>query len=54
MKSKITEINGQEVLCRFEEIRDGDGVFTVYKTTPIITKDEFLCAYNAWIKEGES
>lgn len=54
MKSKIMEINGQEILCRFEEIRDTDGVFKVYKATPIITKDEFLCACNAWIKEEES
>ena len=53
MKSKIIEIDGQEVLCRFEEVRDSGGVFKVYKTTPIITKGEFLTAFNAWMKGGE-
>lgn len=49
MKSKIMDIDGQEVICRFDEVRT-DGTFTTYRTSALLTKDEFILAYNTWIR----
>lgn len=49
MNNVIFNINGIETLCRFEEVREDEN-FKHYKTTVIITKEEFLTAYNNWIK----
>lgn len=53
MSSVIFTINGMETLCRYEEIREDEN-FKHYKTTVIITKEEFLTAYNSWVKSESS
>ena len=51
MSGVIFTINGQETLCRYEQEFESNGNFKFYKTTAIITKDEFLTAYNTWVKK---
>lgn len=52
MQTKIMNIGGQEVICRFEDVRT-DGTFTTYRTTALLTKDEFMLAYNTWVRGKE-
>lgn len=51
---QIVKIDGKEVLCRWEMIKEEKySNFATYKAIPIITKDAFLACYNEWIRGKE-
>lgn len=47
---QIVKIDGKEVLCRWEMIKEEKySNFATYKAVPIITKEAFLECYNEWV-----
>ena len=49
---KITTVGGEEVLVRMEPVYDCEG--NVYKANTLMTKDEFMLAYNTWVKGDQN
>ena len=49
-ETEILEINGEETLCRWELVKDAGTDFPTYQAVPIITKEQFLACYNAWVR----
>ena len=43
---EIRTVDGEEVLCRKEFVDKN-----IYKLVPIISKSEFLLAFNEWVKK---
>lgn len=50
---EILIIDGKEALCRWEMVKEARYDFPTLRAVPVITKDEFLTCFNAWIRGKE-